>query len=116
MTAKLLEIRDRGTCVPALAFKWDDRATVNASEAWLLRKCGYGPGTLLLVKLDDGEGHTDGYEWSNRRTMTTVHLWLEHHFSEVQSGDVVDVRVILGEEKEPAISDRLYDECTRNLI
>jgi hypothetical protein len=56
--------------------------------------------------LADGEGTYDPFKWSNR-TMHTARRWLEEHFDEVQTGDVVDVQFILEETDKPKVSERL---------
>ena len=45
--------------------------------------------------------------WLNRRTMLHAHEHIEREWASLTTGQVVDVRVILGETTEPAISDRL---------
>lgn len=117
MTVKLLEIRDKGTCIPALAIRLDGAMT--DAERWLLARAGYGETPdqqaeyVLLMNIDGGRGmffcdpYDYDYQTRGARTMPNAHLWLLTNFDNVQSGDVVDVRVILGEAAEPAPSDRL---------
>lgn len=99
-----LEIRDRGTCIPAIA-------VVIVGSHPVARRAGYSsqwPG-LLLVRLTDCEAHADPCDWpaSRGRTMRVAHEYLRNGFD--QSGvewlanqRLVDVRVILGEAAEPA--------------
>lgn len=103
---KFIEIKDHGTCIPVIAISRD--GFIGKAEKWMLDKEGYAPDTILLVKLSSGEGHTDAYEWPNQRTMTTAHDWIVDNWSNISSGDVVDVRYILKETDRPAKSDRLF--------
>ncbi|GAG21180.1 unnamed protein product [marine sediment metagenome] len=105
---KLIEIRDAGTFIPALAIQ----LCPDRSEAtYLLRRAGYVEQTaVLLFHLERGIGHADPFEWSYSRTMKVAHLALagqsiheavegrmrEHSFDRVNWGDVIDVEYILG--------------------
>ena len=97
---KLLEIRDTGTLVPALALR------MRSTGEWLLERGGVGDqGCVYLMRLTDAECHYDAYEWTYARTMKAAHLWIVKHYDELADGQVVDVRVILGEATEPAKSE-----------
>jgi len=102
MIIKALEIRDRATCIPAVAIKM---VAANTTQDRFLWRCGYprdGSG-VVLMKLHDQQATSDAYGWGNdARTMPAAHLWIEQHFDELAEGQVIDVRVILGEEAEPA--------------
>lgn len=109
MTFKFLEIRDSATFIPVLAF------TTNACDEdqigrFLLRHSGFGVVSecIFLVKLETGGAEYDPYRWPNRsRTMTVAHDYIEKHWSELKSGDVIDCEFILGITKAPKISERL---------
>jgi hypothetical protein len=109
MEVKLLEVRDRMTFVPMLALK---PVPHNEEERYLLARAGYGRSPddqseyVLLARLDGGELHYDSCAWHNQRTCGTIHRWLQGHWAEVQSGDVVDVEFILGETSTPKVSER----------
>ena len=100
MHAKLVEIRDRHTLIPAIAVKC---VPVNDQERYLLGRAGYGPAEtyVLLGKIDGAEmgGFTyDPYGHNtSARTMIQAHIWLIKHFDEIEPGAVVDVEFILGE-------------------
>ena len=101
---KVLEVRDRMTCIPVLALKMRSADPIDDRFLW---RCGYPRGddpgaAVVLMRLYDQRAASDPYEWDNQRTMVTAHLWIDEHYDELVSGQVVDVRVILGEEKEPA--------------
>lgn len=103
METKLIEIRDRGTFIPAMATK------VAGSEHWLLKASGYGHRPyIILTKLTGPECQYDPYKWGNARTMQTAHQYIIDHWDQLQSGDMVDVRVLLGESTENAPSERIH--------
>ena len=104
MKTKFIEIRDRMTRIDAVAIKVEPE---NDIEAYHIKKAGYGPGNVILMKLDPCEAYYDPYKWYNRRTMTNAHLYIREHFDELESGDVVDVEFILGETKSPKEPSRL---------
>lgn len=97
MEVKLFEIRDRGTCVPAMA------ARVSGEDGPIMRRAGYGDRpSVLLIMLTYPKTQYDPFAWDNARTMRTAHLFIQDNWDALTSGQVVDVRVILGEAKEPA--------------
>ena len=101
MFMKCVEIRDHATCIPAIAFKMIAADAIEDSFLWC---CGYprdGSG-VVLMKLHDQRAHSDPYDWVGNRTMRVAHLWIEQWWDRIESGDVVDVRVILGETAVPA--------------
>ena len=110
MNCKMIEVRDRATCVPMLAIKIAPEfdTTLDNQERWLMRRAGFSSGYdgILLVKFEGTEAHHDPYQWSNSRTYRTVHLWLRDNFNDVIPGQVVDVEFILGEVDKPKTSER----------
>lgn len=104
MIIKILELRDRNTFIPVLAVSMRSNAT--REQDYLLMRAGYTEGGgILLTRVDGDRAYCDPYDWGDR-TFQTAHLWLEKHFGEVRDGDVIDVEFILGETKEPKISER----------
>lgn len=101
MKMKFFEIRDRHTCVPALAIQMDADGDPIAER--FLRRCGYinCPTITVLMRLEDQRASSDPYWW-NDRTHKVAHNYIYERFDQMESGDVVDVRVILGEALEPA--------------
>lgn len=106
MIFKYLEIRDRGTCIAALALKMTSQGF--GLEANFHRREGYpqdGSG-IILMRLSDQKATSDPYQWptvnGDSRTMPRAHLYILEHWNELHDGSVVDVRVILGEETTPA--------------
>jgi hypothetical protein len=111
MTAKTIEVRDRGTFIPMLAIGLD---STNEADRYLLARAGYGVTPeeqdryVLLARIDGGEGkiQCDPYDWgTSARTVPVAHRWLIEHFDEIASGAVVDVEFILGETSQPKVSE-----------
>lgn len=106
MQTKVLEIRDQGTHIPALAIRM---AAADPVRAYYIHgRCGYprDGSAIVLMKLADQKANSDPYGWGGR-TMPVAHNFIYDNFDALNDGDVVDVRVILGEAQEPAISERL---------
>lgn len=102
---KVIEIRDRGTFIPAIAVR------VSAGlepDDYLLRRAGWGcdghPGVYLFGLHGEGPARYDPYGWGER-TMHVSHLYMCKHWDDVASGDVVDVEYILGETAQPKQSE-----------
>ena len=107
VTTKLLEIRDRMTRCLALATRLD---ATNLRQLSLLKDAGYGtePGSyVVLVSIRGGvsEAHDDPFEWASARTWRTAHQELIDHWGRYEDGDVLDVRVVLGESAIPVASE-----------
>ena len=81
MTCKTIEIRDRGTFVPALAVRLDP---ADERDRWLLSRAGFGTDAA------DQRGYV---------------LLIIEHFNSVENGAVVDVEYLLGERPEPKRSE-----------
>lgn len=131
MQVKVLEIRDEGTFIPALAvdmnpgdaypkkgkftFSEDEFKSLfdqHAARMYLLRRCGYpcdGEPNIILTRLDgNGQATNDPYGWKrDARTFPVVHQYIIDHWHELKDGDVVDVSFVLGESKAPKVSERL---------
>jgi len=110
METKLIEIRDRGTKIVALATRM---VPATPRESALLSWCGYGPATPLVVLAyadpDNGgrtECHHDPVEWRlhRGRTMQRAHLHLQDHWDDVEDGGVVDVEYVAGEVDAPKVA------------
>lgn len=103
MSKIFLEIRDRATFIPALAF------TLCKADNWLAGRAGFGDRRqVILMRLTDCEAHWDVFSWGNR-TMRTAHQYIEDNWERLDSGDVVDVEHILGESSNPKRSEREDD-------
>lgn len=105
MEAKLIEIRDSATFIPAVAVK----LTADSAEEQYLLSCeSYDilSHNIILCRLADGSGSNDPYGQTSR-TMMVAHSYIEEHFDEIVSGDVVDVEFILGITDKPKLSERI---------
>lgn len=98
MKQKFVEIRDKGTFVPALAIR------LAGDDHYLARRAGYGSPLVILVLLSTMKCAYDPYAWGGR-TYPVAHHWLQEHFDEHEDGGVVDVEFILGETSEPKRSE-----------
>lgn len=109
MEIKLLELRDRGTFIPAFAFRSEPD---NDRERYLLRRAGYSMGQPLVIlgRLEGNECHYDPYEWM-WDPWRTVHHHLMEHWEEVNSGDVLDAEFLRGESQQPKQSVQKETSC-----
>jgi hypothetical protein len=119
MRAKALEIRDKGTFIPALAVSMvaEQGPSISAddtqqytSQRYLLRRAGYNcnpesPFLVMLTSLYGGRrAEYDVFAW-NDRTYHVAHDYITKHWVELRDGDVVDVEFILGETEKPKQSE-----------
>jgi hypothetical protein len=105
MKLKLLEVRDKGTFIPAFAFSTERED--NAKD-YLLWRCGFSDdGSSIMFGFLSGERKAciDSYAWGDR-TMHVAHTYVIEHWAELQDGDVIDVQVILGETLTLKVSER----------
>jgi hypothetical protein len=85
----------------------------NEEDRYLLRRAGLdaeGSFNILLFSLGAGYGYLDPYNWPGApmvRTFQVAHEYLEKHFDELETGTVIDVEFIVGETKEPKLSERI---------
>ncbi|MES2959856.1 MAG: hypothetical protein V4792_16825 [Pseudomonadota bacterium] len=102
MTIKLLEIRDAGTTIPAMAIQ------VSGADGWLLRRAGFGEqACIYLIMLATQRCAYDPYHWNGgARTMPIAHIHIIDHWDDLTSGDVVDVEFILGATSAPKVSEQ----------
>lgn len=102
MKMKCIEVRDDGTCIPALAILM---LASNLIEDQYLWRCGYPRDgeqpAVILIRLSDQEAHSDPYDWGNR-TMRTAHQELTTNWFNYQNGMVLDVRTVLDPSFPPA--------------
>ncbi len=102
MNSKFFEIRDRATCIPAMAFY------ISAEDGPIARRAGFGDvGCVYLIALATEKAAYDPYSdvWGGARTMHVAHNFITDHFDTLRHGQVIDVRVILGETTEPAVAE-----------
>lgn len=105
MITKLIEIRDSGTNIQALAIKM---CADTESERPFLARNGFKDSKLVyLLKIATQEAHYDPFGWRSRdpRTMFNAHRYIQDHFDELPACGVVDVEYILGESDKPKMSE-----------
>ena len=97
MEIKFVEIRDTGTCIPAMAVRLVPSDPVSAAY---IDRTGYSLSnpSVLLCKLQTGESHIDWDDWGNGgRSVGLCHQYIALTWSKITSGQVVDWRVIANE-------------------
>ena len=117
MIVKLFELRDRFTFMPVMAIKLNPETE---QERFLLAKAGYGVGysdqskyiILLRINGDHVRGSSDCYDHFEGRTMGEAHKYIYKNWSELKSGDLIDVEFILGETNQKKSSE---NETLENL-
>ncbi len=107
---KTFEIRDEPTHIPALAIKLDPKCE---RDRFIFDRAGYGPRVksqrtyVILHKLSDRLTEHDPHRWLTR-TMLTAHQHIIDEWHNLESGQVLDVRFILGETDAPCESDQWW--------
>jgi hypothetical protein len=129
MVSKIIEIRDSGTFIPALAVRL---GSPDERERYLLTRSGFGrtfedqSDYIVLCKINGGEpcaAHIDPFAWGqNPRTMFVTHLYLLNRHSELGStvplhdgfdflpqGALIDVEYIIGKRDTPKQSEQVWE-------
>lgn len=105
METKILEIRDRATCIPIMAARPSVAVCRTAREFAIVSRAGFKhAGPVIVCKLSSGDCQLAPEAWGDR-TMSTAHLFIRNHWEEIESGETVDVPLILGESDKPMGSD-----------
>jgi len=110
MEIKIVEIRDHGTFIGAMAIRMTPS---NPNQAYYLRRVGFdgSDSTIVLMLLGDQAATSDTYGWGvlgkGPRTIPIAHEWVQKNFDSITDGQVVDVAFILGETAAPKESERL---------
>jgi len=126
MITKAIEIRDKGTFIPAIAIKMTPAfvpaAQLEANsrqrqaydhERYLLRRSGYvfdEPCCVMLVRMDANgsprQASYDPHGWgAGNRTYIVAHTYIVQNFEALENGQVVDVEFILGETQQAKESE-----------
>lgn len=111
MDTKLIEIRDEGTHIPALAIQ------LTRDDGYPAARAGFSKHPhIILVDLNSNRSQDDSNKWPPRdgRTLRMAHNFLETNWSQVEHNGVLDVRFIMGETTAPAPSDQ--KEYTRPVL
>jgi hypothetical protein len=108
MQVKCFEVRDDGTFIPVICI-WP--VPDNQEQHYLLRRDGYrGDVTEQCIIMIDAQCHGvayDAYDWAGSRTKKVAHNHIAKNWHTLKDGDVIDVEFILGETKEPKLSERI---------
>lgn len=106
MVTKVFEVRDEMTHIGVMATKMVGETP---DEDYELERCGFGHGGSLVIvtKMYEPESQHDAFNWRSR-TMRHAHLHIEKNFDKLKSGDVIDVRYLLGETDAPCKSDKYW--------
>lgn len=89
----------------------------NEGEHFLWGRAGYGrdAGTqksyLLLCDMSEPPGviQYDRFAWDNR-TLKVAHDYIAAHWETLESGQVIDIEHVLGETREPKLSERFSNK------
>ena len=112
MITKLFEIRDSAAFIPVLAVQL---VPLDDAERYLLSRSGFGNDdkgykryvVVHKLAISKSNGTYDPYNWpGDTRTMCVAHNYIQQHFDQLESGDVIDVEFILGLTEEPKRSER----------
>ncbi len=102
---KMVEIRDRATCIPAWAIKMLPDSN---EQGFLMNQTGYGfshPCVMLISIEAPWHSARSSEDWRDKsRTMFNAHKYIEDNFNDLKDCQVVDVEFILGEVSEPCKS------------
>jgi hypothetical protein len=96
--AKTIEIRDKGTFIPAIA------VSVSGTDGYLMRRAGFNHRMVYLIHANSERCAYDPFTWADR-TMQTAHLFIEKEWDSIRDGQVVDVQFVLGETPSPKVSE-----------
>jgi hypothetical protein len=109
MNSKLFEVRDRNTLLVVVATRLspdDDRCR------WLLSWAGFGKNAeaqrryILVSSINGGGTHPQSCDpYLGDITTRTVHRYLEDHWDDCNSGDLLDAEFLRGETASPKQSD-----------
>lgn len=107
METKLLEVRDRGTMMVVIGIRPAPRSDI---ERQMMYRCGFNTPQdyVLLGDLDGGKFAMtyDKYDYyQSSRTKFVAYGYIQEHWDELQSGDLIDVELILGESTEMKASE-----------
>jgi hypothetical protein len=100
---KLIEVRDMCTNITVFAFRTCDTTAV---EDYYFNREGYGVDTVVMGRLATMEANIEHYGWENNNTLFVAHSYIEDHFDELKTGDVVDVAFLNGRRDAPVKTDR----------
>lgn len=105
---KFFEIRDSATFIPVFAFKISEQSS--PENDYLIRSSGFNlDGEHIMIGRMHGQKCQYSAHYWNSQTLVHAHSYIEQHWDELKTGDVIDVQFILGITSKPKVSQR-YDE------
>jgi len=110
---KGIEILDTATCIPVLAMRVNP-STITPREAQMFRRGGFGQMPrnadiyTWMMTLSGSLINYDSHNWRNQRTLGGAHRYIEQHWDELNSGDIIDMEYVLGESSAPRGTDLDY--------
>jgi hypothetical protein len=107
MEIKCLEIRDANTFIAVICIR---PVAENDAQRYLLNRDGYRADEtepcIIMINAQCRGAAYDPYDWKERRTKGTAHMYIQMHWHELADGDVIDVEFILEETPAKKISER----------
>jgi len=98
LETKLIEIRDRGTTIVAIAMFVKGKTR---HENLMLERLGFWETDyILLLNIDDEKVTYDRWKWG-RPTWEAAHVYLYENWDKIQPGGLIDLEYIRGESKTP---------------
>jgi hypothetical protein len=107
MQTKVFEIRDRATFLVGLAVKLRAQPETFV-EDFLLGRAGFGEDSDLIILMNPTypqKAEWDAYARTDR-TWRIAHMYIQHNWQHLKSGDVIDVEFILKETTTKKESER----------
>lgn len=103
---KFFELRDSCTCISAMCVSGIAADIEDDAERWLVERSGWNEDRFVyLTNLESAETHYDPYEW-RCEPYRTCHEFIREHWDELKSGELIDARVLCGEQTSPVMTDR----------
>jgi hypothetical protein len=99
---KFFEVRDHGTFIPIISTRYV--VDPNNSIAYsLFRHGGWSNDNppIVVTHLSSSKANVNPFDWTNGRTMSIAHQHIIRDWDQLNSGQVIDVRVVLGETNIP---------------
>ncbi len=111
---KTFELRDRATTIHVMATKVN-MAALNLADKMQFMDAGWAedePNLIYVVELPEPcRAAYNPHEWqSSARTFTDAHVFIREHWSELLSGQVIDVEFINGETETQKVNEWLVRE------
>lgn len=109
METKIFEVRDRATMMAVMATHTTVGVREGTREQKLIRRAGFGSGDGLVIVTPltsaPYKSSYDGYHFGPSRTIGQELIdYIQDNWGALENGELIDVRVILGETTKAAES------------